>query len=64
MNHSLETLKQLPNEHLFDLQKTYYNMMPEKETEFLFNYSPRNRDEAITYESQKGAWITLFNLIR
>ena len=55
MNQSLETLKQLPNERLFDLQNTYYNMMPEKETEFLFNYSPRDRDEAITYESQKGA---------
>ena len=36
-NQSLETLKQLPKERLFELQKAYYKMMLEKETEFLFN---------------------------
>ena len=36
-NQSLETLKQIPKEHLFELQKAYYKMMLEKETEFLFN---------------------------
>ena len=50
-NQSLETLKQLPKERLFELQKSYYKMMLEKETEFLFNYSPRGRDETVTYES-------------
>ena len=48
-NQSLETLKQLPKERLFELQKAYYKVMLEKETEFLFNYSPRDRDETVTY---------------
>ena len=52
-NQSLETLKQLPKERLFELQKAYYKMMLEKETEFLFNYSPRGWDETVTYESWK-----------
>ena len=53
-NQSLETLKQLPKDHLFELQKAYYKVMLEKGTEFLFtelNYSPRDRDETVTYES-------------
>ena len=52
-NQSLETLKQLPKEHLFDLQKAYCKMMLEKETEFLFNYSQCDRDEIVAYESWK-----------
>ena len=52
-NQSLETLKQLPKERLFELQKAYYKMKLEKVTEFLFNYSPRDRNETVTYESQK-----------
>lgn len=46
---SLETLKQLLKKHLFELQYGYYKMMLEKETDSLFNYSPRNRDESVTY---------------
>ena len=52
-NQSLETLKQLPKELLFDLQKAYSKMMLEKKTEFLFNYSPDDRNETLTYKSWK-----------
>ena len=41
---------------MFELQKAYYKMMLKKDTEFLFtelNYSPRDRDEIVTYESRK-----------
>ena len=46
---SLETLKQLLKKHLFELQYGCYKMTLEKETDSLFNYSPRNRDESVTY---------------
>ena len=50
---SLETLKQLLKKRLFEVQYGYYKMMLEKETDSLFNYSPRDRDESVTYESRK-----------
>ena len=58
VNHTADSIKQLPRSHLTELQVEYYSRMLKKDEEELFFDSPSsssrgNRDEIITYESRK-----------
>ena len=64
VNHTADSIKQLPRSHLTELQVEYYSRMLKKDEEELFFDSPSsssrgNRDEIITYEAERGVLITL-----
>ena len=59
VNHTTDSIKQLPSACLAELQEDYYKRMLKKETERLFDGPPApsfsriNRDEIVTYKSRK-----------